>query len=40
MLLVEHSIYAPRANYAPPVPEWKKAEKYRDALPERDRTDG
>jgi predicted pyridoxine 5'-phosphate oxidase superfamily flavin-nucleotide-binding protein len=39
MQLVEHSVYAPRPEYAPPVPAWKRSEKYRDSLPERDRTD-
>lgn len=35
--LVEHSVYAPRAQYTPPVPEWKTYEVFRDALPQRDR---
>ena len=39
MKLVEHSSYAPRADYAPPVPAWKTFEVFRDALPPRDRTD-
>jgi len=34
---VEHSAYAPRENYTPPVPAWKTFEVFRDALPERDR---
>jgi len=38
MKLVEHSVYAPRPEYVPPVPAWKESEKYRDSLPERDRT--
>lgn len=40
MQLVEHSVYAPRPEHTPPVPEWKKSTKYRDALPARDRRDG
>ena len=39
MQLVEHSAYAPRANYTPPVPAWKKFDDFRDALPARDRPD-
>lgn len=38
MQLVEHSVYAPRSDYTPPVPDWKTQPKYRDALPLRDRT--
>ena len=34
---VEHSAYAPREQYTPPVPAWKSFEVFRDALPERDR---
>ena len=37
MRLVEHSEYAPRTEYAPPVPEWKKAPEFRNSLPARDR---
>jgi predicted pyridoxine 5'-phosphate oxidase superfamily flavin-nucleotide-binding protein len=37
MELVEHSAYAPRPDYEPPVPGWKRDPRYRDALPERDR---
>ncbi len=37
MELVEHSVYAPRADHTPPVPGWKNAEEFRDALPARDR---
>jgi len=37
MRLVEHSAYAPRPDYTPPVPGWKRLEGLRDALPERDR---
>jgi len=37
MQLVEHSPYAPRPEYTPPVPAWKTFESFRDALPARDR---
>ncbi len=37
MQLVEHSVYAPRADYTPPVPAWKEFEVFRDYLPARDR---
>ena len=37
MQLVEHSAYAPRPDYAPPVPAWKTFDTFRDALPARDR---
>jgi len=37
--LVEHSAYAPRADYTPPVPAWKTFDVFRDALPVRDRSD-
>ena len=37
MQLVEHSVYAPRADYKPPVPAWKTFDSFRDALPARDR---
>lgn len=40
MQLVEHSAYAPRANYTPPVPAWKTFDVFRDALPARDRPGG
>jgi predicted pyridoxine 5'-phosphate oxidase superfamily flavin-nucleotide-binding protein len=33
MHLVEHSVYAPRPDYQPPVPDWKQNEAFRDALP-------
>jgi len=36
---VEHSEYAPRPRYTPPVPAWKTFAEFRDALPARDRTD-
>jgi hypothetical protein len=39
MQLVEYSKYAPRADYKPPVPEWKQFDEFRDALPERDLVD-
>jgi len=32
--LVERSPYAPRPDYEPPVPEWKRMEVFRDALPD------
>jgi uncharacterized protein len=40
MKLVEHSVYAPRPDYSPPVPAWKTFDSFRDALPARDRQDG
>ena len=40
MQLVEHSAYAPRLQYTPPVPAWKTFDVFRDALPPRDRSDG
>jgi predicted pyridoxine 5'-phosphate oxidase superfamily flavin-nucleotide-binding protein len=39
MQLVELSVYAPRADYRPPVPAWKTFDDFRDALPARDRTE-
>ena len=39
MQLVEHSVYAPRPDYKPPVPGWKNWDKLRDALPARDLDD-
>ena len=36
MQMIELSEYAPKANYTPPIPDWKKFEDFRDALPERD----
>lgn len=33
MQLVEASVYAPRAGYTPPVPEWKTRPDYCDVLP-------
>jgi predicted pyridoxine 5'-phosphate oxidase superfamily flavin-nucleotide-binding protein len=40
MQLVEHSVYAPRPAYSPPVPAWKTFDVFRDALPPRDRGEG
>ena len=40
MQLVEHSVYAPRPDYTPPVPAWKTFDAFRDSLPARDRADG
>lgn len=34
---VEHSVYAPRPEYTPPVPAWKTFDVFRDSLPVRDR---
>ncbi|HUR76931.1 MAG TPA: pyridoxamine 5'-phosphate oxidase family protein [Acidimicrobiales bacterium] len=34
MELVEHSVYAPRADHVAPEPEWKRMAVFRDALPE------
>jgi predicted pyridoxine 5'-phosphate oxidase superfamily flavin-nucleotide-binding protein len=31
--LVEYSAFAPRADYEPPVPEWKQMDIFRDFLP-------
>jgi uncharacterized protein len=39
MRLVEHSAYAPGPDVTPPVPEWKRYDTLRDALPERDRVE-
>ena len=39
MQLIEHSAYAPRAEYMPPVPAWKTFKEFRDSLPARDRGD-
>ena len=39
MQVVEHSAYAPRPEYTPPVPAWKTFDAFRDALPARDRKD-
>ena len=40
MQLVEHSAYAPRPEYTPPVAAWKTFDAFRDALPARDRSEG
>jgi len=37
MKLLDHSVYAPRQDYEPPVPAWKTFDAFRDALPARDR---
>ncbi len=37
MQLVEYSVYAPKADYTPPVPAWKTSDNFHDALPARDR---
>ena len=37
MKVMEHSVYAPRPNYTPPVPAWKTFDAFRDSLPLRDR---
>lgn len=39
MQVIEHSVYAPRPDYTPPVPAWKTFEAFRDSLPLRDRDD-
>jgi uncharacterized protein len=39
MKILEHSVYAPRPNYTPPVPAWKTFDAFRDSLPLRDRGD-
>ena len=31
--LIEHSPFAPRADYEPPIPEWKHMDAFRDFLP-------
>jgi predicted pyridoxine 5'-phosphate oxidase superfamily flavin-nucleotide-binding protein len=33
MQLVEHSVYAPKPEYRPPVPDWKQMPVFRDHLP-------
>ncbi len=33
MALVERSVYAPRREYEPPVPDWKRMPVFNDALP-------
>jgi len=39
MQIVALSEYAPKADYTPPIPEWKKYDDFRDALPARDLDD-
>lgn len=34
MQMIEHSVYAPRAQYEPPQPDWKYMPVFRDALPQ------
>lgn len=36
MVTEDHSVYAPRPDHAPPIPDWKRNPTYRDALPARD----
>jgi len=36
MQMIELSEYAPKADFTPPIPEWKKSKEFRDALPDRD----
>jgi hypothetical protein len=33
MQMVEYSVYAPKAEYKPPVPDWKMMPVFHDALP-------
>jgi predicted pyridoxine 5'-phosphate oxidase superfamily flavin-nucleotide-binding protein len=33
MKLVEHSVYAPKAEHEPPVPDWKRMPVFKDHLP-------
>jgi predicted pyridoxine 5'-phosphate oxidase superfamily flavin-nucleotide-binding protein len=40
MQLIEHSVYAPRPEYTPPVPVWKTYDAFRDSLPARGRAVG
>jgi len=35
MMLVEHSVYVPRAGHEPPVPKWKSMDVFKDALPKK-----
>ncbi len=39
MKLVEYSQYVPRRDHSTPIPEWKRLDEFRDALPKRDRQD-
>ena len=36
MRVVEHSAYAPRESYIPPIPEWKRRPGFREVLPPDD----
>ena len=36
MVVEEYSVYAPKQEHEPPIPEWKREPEFRDALPERD----
>jgi predicted pyridoxine 5'-phosphate oxidase superfamily flavin-nucleotide-binding protein len=33
MQLLEHSVYAPRTEHEPPVPDWKRMSVFKDSLP-------
>jgi hypothetical protein len=33
MQLIDTSVYAPRPDYVPPVPEWKTMDMFKDYLP-------
>ena len=35
MRVVEASVYAPRQDYTPPVPDWKREPEFKDALPKK-----
>jgi predicted pyridoxine 5'-phosphate oxidase superfamily flavin-nucleotide-binding protein len=37
MEMKSYSVYAPKKEHTPPVPDWKRAEVFCDYLPERDR---
>jgi predicted pyridoxine 5'-phosphate oxidase superfamily flavin-nucleotide-binding protein len=37
MLMIKQSCYAPRENYTPPVPGWKRDPEFRGVLPSGDR---
>jgi uncharacterized protein len=39
MQMVEQSVYAPRPEHSAPTPAWKSDDRFRDALPARDRED-
>ena len=39
MELIERSTYAPRPDYEPPEPEWKRMDVFSDALPRKDQAD-